>query len=468
MFKYTMTIFRVLVGTIFIISGLIKANDPIGFSYKMEEYFQVFASDFKSKKIATPIEIDENDPCASEDKQQYTYETVMIPEEELSGIKKAFIGVFKFLEKNALPLSVVIAVFEIVVGVMAVAGVFFAFTAWSLFLMIVFFTFLTFYSAYFNKVTDCGCFGDALKLKPWESFYKDVILSILIIPIFIFRNKIAKWASEQKFIAWTLSLVVAILLCSMVFSWWLPVWFIAAFALYHLFATDRLSFMKESWNVALMSTFIFTVFSIYCIRNLPVKDFRPWKVGNDVLEQMESKPEVSRVMMVYRNKATCQEVMMPTDRWDWLDSTFESTHVFLRQHKEVIEEYQDAPIKDFTLENPEDGESMAMAFIRNKGLKVLIVAYDLRKTDVSAFAKIKTFSEELMANGVMVVAGTSSADLIDDFRHEHQLMFPFYVNDATSLKTINRSNPGIVVMKGSKVIGQYHHRNLPDAADLLR
>jgi hypothetical protein len=183
---------------------------------------------------------------------------------------------------------------------------------------------------------------------------------------------------------------------------------------------------------------------------------------------MESKPEVSRVMMVYRNKETCEEVFQPTDKWDWLDSTFEVTHVFLRQDKKVIEEFEEAPIHDFTLENSEDGESMAMAFIRKKGLKVLIVAYDLKKTDVAAYSKIKTFSEELMANGVTVVAGTSSADMIDEFRHEHQLMFPFYINDATSLKTINRANPGIVVMKGSKVIGQYHHRNLPEAAELLK
>ena len=145
--KFVVNISRLLVGVLFIISGFIKANDPLGFSYKLEEYFTVFGWDF--------------------------------------------------FKPFALFLSVAITVFEIICGVAVLLGSRMKLFAWLLMLMIVFFTFLTFYSAYFNKVTDCGCFGDALHLTPWQSFTKDVILFIFILPIFINRKEIKPLLSAK-------------------------------------------------------------------------------------------------------------------------------------------------------------------------------------------------------------------------------------------------------------------------------
>ena len=127
---------RTFVGVLFIISGFIKLNDPIGFSYKLQEYF--------------------------------SSDVLNLP----------------FLEPYALALAIFVVVFEVVLGVFLVIGYQPKFTLWSLLSMIVFFTFLTFYSAYFDKVKDCGCFGDALKLTPWESFTKDLVLLVLILLIF--------------------------------------------------------------------------------------------------------------------------------------------------------------------------------------------------------------------------------------------------------------------------------------------
>ena len=126
--KYLVHLSRLLVGILFIISGLIKLNDPLGFSYKLEEYF--------------------------------SSDVLNLP----------------FLEPYALAISLFVVIFEVVLGVFLLIGFKRKFTVWSLLGMIVFFTFLTFYSAYFDKVKDCGCFGDALKLTPWESFTKDVVL----------------------------------------------------------------------------------------------------------------------------------------------------------------------------------------------------------------------------------------------------------------------------------------------------
>ena len=134
--KYLVHISRVLVGALFIISGLIKLNDPLGFSYKLQEYFSA--------------------------------DVLNIP----------------FLEPYALAIALFTVILEVVLGVFLLIGYKPKFTVWSLLGLIVFFTFLTFYSAYFDKVKDCGCFGDALKLTPWESFTKDVVLLVLILIIF--------------------------------------------------------------------------------------------------------------------------------------------------------------------------------------------------------------------------------------------------------------------------------------------
>lgn len=134
--KYIVNISRILVGVLFIISGFVKLNDPLGFSYKLQEYFSA--------------------------------DVLNIP----------------FLEPYALGISIFVVIFEVILGVFLLIGYKPKFTVWSLLGMIVFFTFLTFYSAYFEKVKDCGCFGDAIPLTPWESFTKDVVLLILILILF--------------------------------------------------------------------------------------------------------------------------------------------------------------------------------------------------------------------------------------------------------------------------------------------
>src|SRR5688572_25130407 len=138
---------RFLVGGLFIFSGFIKANDPLGFSYKLKEYFEVFQAD--------------------------------------TGL-----GLFESFAHIALPLAIIICASEIILGVMLLIGLRRNLTLWLLFAQIAFFTFLTFYSACYNKVTHCGCFGDFLQIKPWESFWKDVVLMILITLLFAGKENI--------------------------------------------------------------------------------------------------------------------------------------------------------------------------------------------------------------------------------------------------------------------------------------
>src|SRR5690606_24776777 len=131
---------RIVTGLLFVFSGLIKANDPTGFGYKLQEYFHVFNTNF--------------------------------------------------LNDYAVPLAVVICGLEILLGALLLLGFWARAVAWGLLLLILFFTFLTFYSAFFEVVTSCGCFGDAIPLTPWQSFIKDLILLVLILYIFRHRHKI--------------------------------------------------------------------------------------------------------------------------------------------------------------------------------------------------------------------------------------------------------------------------------------
>jgi len=196
---------RIFVGVLFIFSGFVKMVDPLGFSYKLEEYLGPAVFD---------------------------------------------IG---FLEPHSLVLAVVLVIFELLLGVMLLLGYAMNFTRWSLLLMIVFFTFLTFYSAYFNKVTDCGCFGDAIPLDPWESFFKDVILLVLIILIFIKSHYIRP------------------LLKTNTSKWIIFILFIGCLALTYRVLT-----------------------------HLPVIDFRAYKIGNNIPEKrMAVGNEIPKIQDFY-------------------------------------------------------------------------------------------------------------------------------------------------------------------------
>jgi uncharacterized membrane protein YphA (DoxX/SURF4 family) len=145
--KNAVWVCRILVGLLFIFSGLIKINDPLGFSYKLEEYFEVF-----------------------------------------------HIG---FLNNLALSLAIILCSLEIILGFALLIGVRAVSVAWGLLLLIIFFAFLTFYSAYFKVVQTCGCFGDAIPLTPWQSFSKDLVLLLMIIVLFINRRTIKPLFSKK-------------------------------------------------------------------------------------------------------------------------------------------------------------------------------------------------------------------------------------------------------------------------------
>lgn len=359
--KIIAQISRLLVGVLFIISGFIKANDPLGFSYKLDEYFQVFH--------------------------------------------------MPWMSVISLVLAVLICAFEIGLGFALLLGAKMKFTSWSLLLMIIFFTFLTFYSWKFDVVKDCGCFGDALHLKPFQSFMKDVILFILILPIFFYRNEIKPLLGEGP-------------------SNWMA---------YFGFAGSLF-------------------FSLYCYRHLPVIDFRPYAIGKSIPDGMQLPPGAvtDSVAMIFIYEKDGKQVELTTDQLSTLDETYK----FIDRKDKVIREGDKPPIHDFILSSA-DGTDVTKDILGQPNI-FLLVSYDIGHADSDVQSKVNDFVALCQKAGVEFVGLTSSSSKeVDDFRHKHNSMFDYYYADATMLKTMIRSNPGLMLLQKGTVKAMWHYNDFP-------
>jgi uncharacterized membrane protein YphA (DoxX/SURF4 family) len=358
--KLISNVFRILTGGLFIFSGLIKVNDPVGTAIKLEEYFEVFAIDFTS------------------------FFHVFVP--------------------YALPIAVFLCIVEVVLGVALLINFKMKATLWILLSMIVFFTFLTFYSAYFNKVTDCGCFGDAIKLTPWESFTKDIILLVMILFMMVSRQ-------EYK----------------------------------PLFA------YKIGAGVVASATIISTIIAYLAIAHLPFIDFRSYKIGNHIPTLMKPSGELIYEYVMEKDGEEVYFSEYPTDK----SLTFKELNV-------VNPEVQ-PKITDYSIWN-DDGDFTEASFVGNK---LYIIMYSVTTANTSKMQAINTLVIELEGKVDVAILTSSDYDTFQAFRHEHQLAMPFYYSDATVLKTIVRSNPGLWLMKDGVVKGKWHFNDTPQASDIF-
>ncbi|WP_047416108.1 BT_3928 family protein [Cellulophaga sp. Hel_I_12] len=360
--KYFVAVSRIFVGLLFIISGFIKLNDPVGFSFKLEEYFSFSVLNFPS------------------------------------------------LEPHALKISILVVILEVLLGVLLLLGFRVKFTLWSLLLMIIGFTFLTFYSAYFNKVTDCGCFGDALKLTPWESFTKDVILLLFILILF----------KGQKYIS-------------------------------PIFSAGVNRFLT------LLAVLASSVFAYYVLNHLPAIDFRPYKIGANIEEGMIVPEDAQKAVFDYAWKFKVngeEKVIVTRGDYPTVDGEFLDVET-----TEIASGYE-PPIHDFTIEK--DGVDRADELLQEPKL-VMVVAYDLSKSNYKAFEEIKKIAEEATKNGYKVIGmSASSEDFTLKLSKEYKLAFDFYFTDQTTLKTIVRSNPGVLVLEKGTIKQKVHYNDLDE------
>ncbi|HPF98366.1 MAG TPA: DoxX family protein [Mangrovimonas sp.] len=354
--KYIVNISRVLVGVLFIISGFIKLNDPLGFSYKLQEYFSA--------------------------------EVLNLP----------------FLEPYALPIAVFVVIFEVVLGVFLLLGFKPKFTVWSLLLMIVFFTFLTFYSAYFDKVRDCGCFGDALHLTPWESFTKDVVLLVLILVLFIGKRHIKPLFTK------------------------LP-----------------------STAIAYLSVLVCMWFAYHVIMHLPVIDFRAYAIGKNIKEGMSTPPDAPKPVVEYTWKFNVngEEQEFVTN-----GSYPEVKGEYVGVETKIIDEGFVPPIQDFSIET--DSSDRTDYYLEANKL-LLIVSYNLNSIEKEGAEKLKAISDKALEKGYQVIGLTASGDAEKQaIKEKYNLNFDFFIADEKALKTVVRSNPGFLTLEKGTVIQKKH------------
>lgn len=363
--KILVHISRFLVGTLFIISGLIKLNDPVGFSFKLEEYFS-------EGVLNLPV-----------------------------------------LMPYALAIAVAVVIFEAVVGVMLLIGFKPKFTVWSLMLMIVFFTFLTFYSAYYNKVTDCGCFGDALKLTPWESFTKDIVLLFFIIILFFKREYITPLFSNKilnsiVFVSYTLCLVMA----------------------------------------------------YYVLMHLPIKDFRAYKVGTNIAEGMTIPDGMPKSIydMVFIYKVNGVDTEFSKD--NVMAGKVPEDAEFVDRIDKLVQQGYIPPIHDFSLELA--GNDYTEELLKEPKV-LLFISYDLTKANASGLEKLEALHQKAAAKGYQVLGVTASSETeINDKKKRFGLTFDYYFCDATTLKTIERANPSIVALENGTIVQKLHYNDIDD------
>jgi uncharacterized membrane protein YphA (DoxX/SURF4 family) len=528
--KIPVQISRVFTALLFIFSGMVKLNDPSGFSIKLNEYFDVFAADVAQKQDSIHIQLldgakmlqQTSFPLFSSDKVQplninvssepitlvdtandsdslgtkdasskkkkknkiaprKTYNLKLnasykeLPAGEIafqtqdsgsrsmavvrcvvagktiyqkdvhfesshsdvfktdlqleSYVKKegALHGFFLAMKKYSLYLSVAFCALEVILGFALLVGWSITFTSFSMLLLIVFFTFLTWYSWIYNKVTDCGCFGDFIKLKPKESFIKDLVLTALILIIVFGRSYIKPWFS--KGFGWKFMGVISML--SVAFGW-------------------------------------------LCYLYLPVWDFLPYKLGNDIHKIMTEVPKGMRssdsIQMLFVLEKGNDSVSVTTKEYTSGYEKFEKEGwKFRRRIDKVIIEGYKSPIHDFAISDPQTGTDLKDSFIHSKGYKLLWIFTYTDKGYNGANPEISEIYQWSKSNKVTFYPVTaSSPEPSAAYVKKQKLPFSFLSADQKMLMTLARYNPTLYLFKDAIVVDKWSGRNLPSVQKLKK
>jgi uncharacterized membrane protein YphA (DoxX/SURF4 family) len=356
---------RIVVGLVFMFSGFVKGIDPLGMGYRLEDYF-------------------------------YAWGTLwMLP--------------------AALSLSVLLSTMEFVLGAVVLFNLKPKLNAWLLLGVMLFFTGLTFYDALYNPVPDCGCFGDAITLTNWQTFYKNVILMVPTLVLFFWRYKTA----------------------------------------------DKYSNLV-SYGSAAGLTALFVMLSIWCYRHLPIIDFMDWKTGNKMYVE---NPLPIKFYLTYKNKLTgeTQEYLSPD--YPFNDSVWMSQWEFVSQRTEDPNVFKGHDLQILDME----GNDYTDHFIQNPGYQFLLVSWGLDKANHDALVSINDFALKAEAEGHGFIALTSSLpEEIDSLRQQLNLNYEFYQADDITLKTMVRANPGLLLLHDGVVLDKWHYNDFPAYDEFLR
>lgn len=361
--KLLILLTRILVGAVFAFSGFVKAVDPLGSCYKFTDYFTL-AFDMPA------------------------------------------------LSAFSLPLAFILAALEFTTGIMLIFNLKPRWAVWLSFAFMIVFLPLTLYIALENPVHDCGCFGDALVIDNWTTFFKNVVLMILILYLVFNRKRMDNPLSDNV----ELGISVAVFLIAIVFQ--------------H-----------------------------FMIRHLPIFDFRPYKIGNNIAEKMAipegAKRDVYETKLVYKNSVTGEVQEFSSDNYPWQDSTW----VWQDTKSVLIEKGYQPEIHDFTIQDSVGVDHTEQVLNYEKPV-LLVVTHKLEKSDEDGLDMLRHLQNYALKNDFLIIGLTSSNwDKIQEVKSEFSVDFPFFQTDDITLKTIVRANPGIVKLEKGTVTGKWNFRD---------
>ena len=361
---------RIIVGIVFIYSGFVKGIDPLGSDYKFTDYFNAFG--------------------------------------------------MGWMNATTLFFSFALSLAEFLIGTALLFNLWVSRMAWGSLLFMAFFTPLTLVLALTNPVSDCGCFGDAMILTNWQTFWKNIILLLLAIMIFVYRK-------EYK---------------------------------------SSLSLMGQFSFLTLAGAGMLCL-SIYCYRHLPVLDFRPYAVGKNITEGMRlpegAKPDQYEVTLKYKNKQTGEIRSFTEENYPWQDTLnweYESSS------ERLVKKGYITPIHDLVIEHPTLG-NITEEILEDDNHTILAVAYNLNQSDTQYQPAINRLAEYAREKGIRFYGLTSSTERdIEAYKKRNHVPYEFCTADEIQLKTMIRSNPGVIILREGTILDKWAGKDVPDVKEL--
>lgn len=384
---------RLFIGVLFIFSAYVKGVDPFGFSLKIEEYFLSWGMNF-----ALP---------------------------------------FAQFFACAMLLA------EFLIGVAMLLNIQIRFFSWILLLFMLFFLVLTAYLAFVTNVvglinrvagtsyqvfvpTDCGCFGDFIKLTNVQTFWKNVIFMVPTLVVFAQRKE---------------------------------------------FKTHSFRYITE-WGPLLIATLFMIFMEIHCLRHEPWHDFRPWNKGNFIAA--ETYAEAPEMDYLFRYKhiqngsvkdVTMEELMAIADD-SAKNAEFEQNYSYVDRVEKMIKPGIEAKLSDFTMLDPETQNDEKLEIIEKPGFRFIMIDRDISKSEWSIVEEFDRFAQQCKKAGIPFVAVTSSLpSAVQAMKDSLKSEIEFYYSDATPLKTALRNNLGLLLLKDGYVMDKWSYLDLPSFED---
>lgn len=371
MAKIMVVLSRILVGATFVFSGLMKAVDPLGFTYKIQDYL---------------IEL---------------------------GLTALF--------PLALPAAVLMVTAEFALGAFLLLGIYRKWTTRLVLLFMIFFTPFTLWVAIANPVEDCGCFGDAFVISNWQTFYKNLLLLAGTVWLMM------KWTQITP-----------------------------------LFTK------KATVPIAIVTLLLGVLFALHNVYRLPVIDFRPYKIGANIPLQMYVDPEKAdlyETIFLYSKDGVTKEFREENYPWD--DSTW--TFVDMKTH--LVREGQKPKIEDFSVESLyfddttaswQSGGDITDILLSDPSYTFLMIAYSLEEMQMRHLDRFRDVARHAAKKGYSFYILTASGpDVVGKWERQQQTGFQFAHADERTLKTMIRSNPGLMLLKEGTVMGKWNDSNVP-------